>query len=183
MNGIDFTTVFNQHKKDLRAFFINRGCGDESDDLVQQTFLKAYRNADQLREEERVREWLFVIARNLWKNHIRSRHTLKSDVHKEVRLDSLEWSFTSQIGNPLLHLLKDERLTKMQQDLLHAMNDLPPQMRQCMLLRVFQDLKYEKIAQVMQLNVNTVKSHINKARKKLQSSLDPSMIEPEIYEA
>lgn len=181
MDGANFETIFNKHKTSLISFFEKRGCGMESEDLVQQTFINAFNNLKSFRGETGLREWLLVIARNVWKNNIRYRTTKKADVRKVISLDvsDMEWSFPESGENPLEDLLQKERLDRLQSEILRVLTDLPPQMRQCMLLRVFQDLKYDRIAQVMKININTVKSHIYQAKKKLKDTLDLKTIEYE----
>ena len=71
---------------------------------------------------------------------------------------------------PLDRLIAEERL----QQLREALLDLPPQMRQCVLLRLDQELKYREIAEVMNIAVNTVKSQLAQAKDRLRTRLEES---------
>ena len=181
MNEANFEFIFNEYRNALLAWFRRRECGEDSEDLVQQTFIRAYRKLDDFRGDAKVYDWLVVIARNVWKNYIRSRKTQKADTSKEIPLDAgnNEWIASACADDPLRHLLKNERLTKMQKALLDAIQELPPQMRQCMLLRVFQDLQYHSIAKYMSLSEGAVKAHISTAKKKLRMKLDPDLLDSE----
>ena len=56
-------------------------------------------------------------------------------------------------------------------DLRKAVGEMPAQMRRCVLLRVYQDLKYREIAEVMGIKLDTVKAHLGQARARLEREL------------
>lgn len=164
---MEFERLFEEHRKVVQDFFERRGAGDESQDLVQLTFLKAYRNIGHFRKEASYKTWLLKIARNTWINQVRK---WKSEKAKPVKWD--EWEVSVEDSNPrhidpLSKLILDEK----SQYLHSGLNKLPPQMKQCIYLRVCQDLKYKEIAHVMRININTVKSHLSQAREKLAGFL------------
>src|SRR6185295_123541 len=70
-------------------------------------------------------------------------------------------------SGPLAGLLADEQVGRLRQ----ALQDLPPQMRRCVLLRIDQNLKYREIAGVMQISIDTVKSQLSQARDRLGREL------------
>ena len=72
---------------------------------------------------------------------------------------------------PLRRLLDKEMGMLLQQ----AVSSLPAQMRRCVRLRVFQDLEYEEIAEVLQISPSTVKVQLFKARKRLQMQLGDAL--------
>ena len=65
----------------------------------------------------------------------------------------------------------------MKEILSRAIAGLPPQMRRCVRLRVFQDLDYDEIAEVLQISPSTVKVQLFKARKRLQMELEDSFVD------
>ncbi len=93
---------------------------------------------------------------------------------REASLDSMDTSTQSALQSStreeeklLPHLLDEERSR-----LLHAaIQNLPPQMRRCLQLRLGLGLKYRDIADVMQISVDTVKAHLFQAKQKLRDEL------------
>ena len=160
--------LFRRYHRPMVAYFVRRGFSvEESRDLAQETFLRVFKNMDSFRGESAVETWLFQIAGNLYKNTLRSRKTQKRDA-QEVPLEStevvVEWK--SKEGSALRAVLTEER----SQRLHAALKDLPPQMRQAVLLRV-RDLKYREIADVMHVSIETVKAHLYQARQHLRDRL------------
>ncbi len=177
-----FHRLFVDFYRSVRYFFSNRGfSSDECLDLTQETFLKAFKGYRGFRGEASERTWIFQIATNVWLNEIRRRHAAKRSA-QEV---SFEEAFDpGRPGNPkveiedggqLTNVLADERADILRQ----ALEDLPPQMRRCIFLRVDQDLKYREIADLMQLSIETVKSHLHQARQRLKESLSEYFEDPD----
>ena len=147
---------------------------DDSFDFTQETFFRAFKSKKSFRGEATPKTWLFKIAQNLWLNYLRS----KENQRKRVTLVSLDQttyerdipdsSGKADKDQPLEHILKNEK----KQRLREALDDLPPQMRRCILLRTDQDLKYREIAVVMQLSIETIKALLFQARQRLKEILD-----------
>lgn len=172
----DFQTLFDEHYRSLLFFFTNRGFTlDEARDLTQETFLRAYKGVKAFRYEASYKTWLFQIATNLWRNTIRSRSAAKraaQEVSLEEELDSgrpvlSDGGGAGRVGTPLSEVLADEAAGQLES----ALEELPSRMRRCVQLRLFQDLKYREIAQLMQLSIETVKSQLHQARHRLRQSL------------
>jgi RNA polymerase sigma-70 factor (ECF subfamily) len=160
------------------GFFGRRGFpSDECGDLAQETFLKVFANLDGFRRESRFESWLFRIAQNVYKNHLRSRSTLKRDAQEIPWEDAEEVELSGDLPEvvrdvpaargPLGEVLSEER-AKLLRD---AMEDLPTQMRRCVELRVQRDLKYREIAELMKISIDTVKAHLFQARRQLRDRL------------
>jgi len=161
--------LFRRYYRPVVAFFTRRGFSlDESQDLAQETFLRVFKNMDSFRGESAIETWLFQIAGNLYKNTLRSLQTQKRDA-QEVSLESSE--AVLELGTRDSDALR-AILTQEQSQRLHkALEDLPPQMRQAVYLRVDGDLKYREIADVMHITIETVKAHLYQARQKLRDRL------------
>jgi RNA polymerase sigma-70 factor, ECF subfamily len=161
--------LYRQYYRPVVAFFARRGFSlEESRDLAQETFLRVFKNMGSFRGESAVETWLFQIAGNLYKNTLRSLQTQKRDA-QEVSLESTE--AVVQLGcresDPLHEVLTEEEYRL----LWDAVEDLPPQMRQAVFLRVDGDLKYREIADVMHVSIETVKAHLYQARQQLRDRL------------
>lgn len=172
--GVDFRLLFESYYRSVLYFFANRGFStEEAQDLVQDTFLRAFRGFEAFRGEASFRTWIFQIANNIWLNEIRCRRAAKRSGH-EVSFEEIfqpgstqARRYGSAVDGPLTEVLAEERL----QILHEAVKDLPSQMRRCILLRIEQDLKYREIAEVMQLSIETIKSHLHQARQRLKGTL------------
>ena len=172
----DFQALFHEHYRSVHFFFANRGFSiEESRDLTQETFLRAYKGVEAFRYEASFKTWLFQIATNLWRNAIRSRNAAKRDAQEVSLEDELYGGHPSLsdfggphgYGTPLSRLLASEAV----QQLEAALEELPPQMRRCAQLRLFQELKYREIAELMKLSIETVKSQLHQARQRLRQRL------------
>ncbi len=172
----DFEFLYSRYYRYLYSFFLVRGCSpEECQDLIQETFLKAYRGSRKFRGEASVRTWLLKIAGHTFQNFIRSRSALKRNA-KVVSLQDLQKSPSppSEVGfggrdpfGPLERMLGAERKNLLED----ALQDLPPRMRTCLQLRIHEDLKYREIATLMQISIQTVKSQLSQAKKRLKESL------------
>ena len=191
--GIDreesFHQIFRQYYRLVRSFFARRSRSEEEiEDLVQETFFRVHRNLDHFRGESKFETWLFQVSANVYKNAVRSQTTQKRDA-QEVSWDEVATSSAAgedssiprevRENGPLDDLLQDERSR-----LLHsAMQELPPQMRRCVELRVGQDMKYREIAALMDVSIDTVKAHLFQARQLLKKKLGDYFAETSFAEA
>jgi len=155
--------------KDQLLNFAYRFLGniEESEDIVQETFLRLWRNRHAYRQIAKFSTWIYTIAGNLAKTELRKRKRRKivsiSDMgyeDKEYEIKD-EKSFTDQEVNSSL-------TDKIIQD---AINELPPRFKEVIILRDIQELSYEDIGSILRIPLGTVKSRVNRARLKLQSKL------------
>jgi RNA polymerase sigma factor (sigma-70 family) len=136
---------------------------EDSQDLVQKTLVRVYLGIRQLESEERFMSWLFVIARNV-------RCTAIGQHQRERRLVAGGVELAEGCADP--RPLDSMHESQLEEGRLIAVNaaidDLPSQQRQCLLLRVRDELSYEEIAQTLRLSVNTVRNHLAAAKKRLR---------------
>ena len=138
----------------------------EADDLVQETMLKAYRAWHQFQQGTNAKGWLLTILRHAFINEYRrrSRHPETVDidaiepfsVFEDVQDDDPQGTFFDRI-------VDDE--------VLRAIDDLPEQFRETVVLSDVEALSYEEIARVLEVPVGTVKSRLFRARRMLQQKL------------
>jgi RNA polymerase sigma-70 factor (ECF subfamily) len=182
-----FRAVFDRFHRPLFRFFQNRGFStEECQDLIQETFLRVYLGIDAFRGEARWEHWLFRIAANTALKAVRHRSAAKragQSVPLEGKdvVDSLPATAgghprSAEAPVPLRELLGKE----MQERLGKSIEDLPPQMRRCVRLRVFQELDYDEIGEILQISPSTVKVQLFKARKRLQMEMGDSFAEFEL---
>lgn len=156
---------------DILYSFALRTTGDPDDakDLLQETFLKAYRFWDKYEKGTNIRAWLFRIMKNSYINRYRkeTREPDKVDYedvenfYDSIRDDSRETSDLQQrmFGG----LLGDEVTT--------ALQDLPDDFRTVVILCDIEGLTYEEIAEFLNCPIGTVRSRLHRGRKMLQARL------------
>ncbi|HLE84492.1 MAG TPA: sigma-70 family RNA polymerase sigma factor [Thermoanaerobaculia bacterium] len=180
--GIDrernFRLLFERYHGPVAAFFARHGVPPEDRlDLTQETFLRVYRGLATYRSQDRLGSWILRIAATTHLNRLRDRHAAKR-AGDEVPLEAVAATGEPRLvsdGAQLDRLLAGER----RQRLAEAIDGLPDQMRQCLKLRLEQELEYQEIASVMRLSIDTVKTHLAQGRQRLRERLgDPSREEP-----
>ena len=142
-----------------------------AEDLVQETFLRAYRALHQLTQEESCRAWLMKIMTNVWLNqrHKRGRESLALDIH-ELDLSAADvapWSYQRIPEEP-------ERAVSRKQfceDLDQALHQLPEVFRIVVMLADVEGLSYKEVAETLQCPIGTVMSRLYRARQLLRKAL------------
>lgn len=185
LQAMSFDELFERYYRSVVYFFRNRGFSqDESLDLAQETFLKAFRGWEGFRHDSRRQTWLFKIATHVAINALRYDQAEKRSGDEQSLEESLEQGlpvFSSdpamrrQESAPLEQVLEKERTRELRQ----ALADLPPRMQRCVRLRLEQGLKYKEIARLTGVTVDTVKAHLFQARRQLKANLGRYLAEVE----
>lgn len=172
----NFGHLFALHRSRVRSYFIRKGfSSEESKDLTQEVFLRVFKAIDGFRRESSFEWWMLEIADSIYKNELRRRGADKRD-GIEQSLDTPISNETpsgpglvlaTQDPSPEEVVERRERLARVRS----ALQDLPPQMRLCCVLRYERGLKYQEVATVMNISIETVKAHLHQARKKLITKL------------
>ncbi|MFT0862597.1 sigma-70 family RNA polymerase sigma factor [Ancylobacter sp. G4_0304] len=142
----------------LRAFAISlSGNVDRADDLVQETLLRAFANLGSFRPGTNLPAWLFTILRNLFRSEYRKRR-------REVP-DS-DGAFAATLtSNP------DQDMHLDFEDFRAALDTLPPDQREALVLVGASGFSYEEAADICNCAVGTIKSRVNRARRRLGEML------------
>jgi RNA polymerase sigma-70 factor (ECF subfamily) len=153
--------------------FVYRFVGDRetSEDIVQETFLRCLRHRNQFPAIEQVSTWLYTIAGNLAKTELRRRkrwHWVPTGPSE----DEERTPFYEPVdGEALPGEVTDTRTVH--QSVETAIQTLPDEFRDAVLLRDLNGLSYEEIAKIIECPVGTVKSRVNRGRSRLQRNLRP----------
>lgn len=140
------------------------------EDVAQETFLKAYRALPKFRNESAFYTWLYRIAVNTARNHISSK---QNQVFVSDQLESQDGETFSLLDNltdgetPETHMHNREIVEALQE----ALEELPDQLRQAIVLRELEGLSYDEIATAMDCPVGTVRSRIFRAREAISERL------------
>jgi RNA polymerase sigma-70 factor (ECF subfamily) len=138
----------------------------EAEDVAQDIFVKIFQSLHDFRGASRFSTWLYRITVNHCLNYIRRRTRQQQTL---VVTEPGEWMQESSPSSPYKTLEQKERWTLVQAKL----QVLSPEHRTIILLRDFEGLSYEEIADVLQLESGTVKSRLHRARMELKSLLEP----------
>jgi RNA polymerase sigma-70 factor, ECF subfamily len=145
----------------------------EAEDLVQETCLRALRGIGGLRADGSVKSWLFTILRNIWLNQLRQRRTAP---------DLVELDAGENPGNEPVDRAQDpytgyvNRVEREQ--VREAIQQLPLEFREIILLREYEELSYQEIAALLDCPPGTVMSRLARARSKLRDLLSGAQMTP-----
>ncbi|MDT8341466.1 MAG: sigma-70 family RNA polymerase sigma factor [Longimicrobiales bacterium] len=151
------------------------GSADEAEDLVQETFLRAYRSWDQYTTGTRAKSWLFTICRNVF---LRQRE--RGRRHDEIVQEESGRDLSESGGNVInpvwvSNLGRDpegEFFDSIVDDqVLSAIDALPEEYRTAVVLSDLEGLSYQEIGELMEVPVGTVKSRLFRGRRQLQKVL------------
>lgn len=143
---------------------------EDARDLTQDAFVKAYNNLDNFRIESSFYTWLYRIAMNLAIDFIRKRQRQGNTSFEEsiaAREDGGDIADIHHIEDPRRSLERK----RLNQKIMDAMEELPEDQREAILLRELEGLSYKEISDIMGIPEGTVMSRLFYARKKLQKSL------------
>ncbi len=142
----------------LRAFAVSlSGNPDRADDLVQETLIKAWSRLDSFADGTNLAAWLFTILRNVYYSEYRKRR-------REVA-DS-EGTMAAKLASPPSQEGHMDFL-----DFREALQRLPPDQREALILIGASGVSYEEAAQICSCAVGTMKSRVNRARTRLAELL------------
>jgi RNA polymerase sigma-70 factor, ECF subfamily len=164
----DFRRLFDLYYPRVLHFFARRGFPPQDcQDLTQETFLGIYRGIGTFRRDARFETWLFRIATNAYRKRLRHGTAGKRE-GQEVPLEP-EGAPDAREPSADEEMLRRERSRRLRE----AVEKLPEQMRRCLTLRVYQEMKYREIAALLRLSPETVKVHLFQARRRLREELGP----------
>ena len=160
-----FDQLVRKYQSPVRWFFLNQTLGDEqlSDDLAQETFIKAYLNITKFRGMASFSTWLFRIAYNVHYDYRRSQKN-----SGELTVDSYDYLMNVE-SNQNCTLSTVHSNLKM--DLYHALSLLKEEERTCITLQLIDGQPIDKISDITGKPQNTVKSHLKRGKEKLTDYL------------
>ncbi|MDR0976799.1 MAG: sigma-70 family RNA polymerase sigma factor [Prevotellaceae bacterium] len=156
-NTTAFDTLVKKYQSPVRRLMLNLTCGDKqlSDDLAQDTFIKAYTSLASFRGLAGFSTWLYRIAYNVYYDYIRSR---KESADLDTRaVDALYHAQQEDVGSGM--------------DIYKALAQLKEAERTCITLFYMEDQSIDKIAGITGMAQNTVKSHLSRGKEKMATFL------------
>lgn len=132
----------------------------DAEDLVQETFMQAWKSFDHYELGTNCRAWLYKILFNKFDHHRRKKYTQAKYIQEADDLTFLSAAFTAPIPE---HLTDAE--------VIGALNKLPEHYRSVVLLADVQEFDYKEVAQILDVPIGTVMSRLNRGRTQLKKSL------------
>ena len=142
--------------------FLYRLTGNEASslELAEETFVRVYQNRTKFRPDANFSSWLFGIAANLGRNHLRWQRR-----HPTLPLDAAE--ATAMEGNP-----GDSAESREREDAVRsAIAALPPDLREALVLAEYENLSHSEIAEIAECSVKAVERRLSRAREILRKGL------------
>jgi RNA polymerase sigma-70 factor, ECF subfamily len=142
----------------------------EAEDLVQETSLRALRAIDGLRADGSVKSWLFTILRNIWLNQLRQRRTGPDLIELDADENGTYEPVDATQDPHTDYVSKTER-----EQVRVAIQQLPVEFREIIILREYEELSYQEIAGLLGCPIGTVMSRLARARDRLRDLLSDTL--------
>jgi RNA polymerase sigma factor (sigma-70 family) len=147
----------------IRRFVVDH---DLAQDILQDTFIKAYQNFHQFKQESQLYTWLYRIATN-------------ESLQQLNKMKKMQKS-DEEVGNHLQNLVADNvqpSADEIQVLLQKAINTLPDKQKLVFNMRYYEDLPYEEISQILDMSVGTLKTNYHYAKQKVEDYLKQNYTE------
>lgn len=168
-----FNLLVSRYQNKLAGLLSRYISANDIPDVVQESFIKAYRSLDSFRGESAFYTWLYRIAVNTAKNYLtaQGRRPPKEDILAE---DAESY----EMGTHLRDVETPENLmlsAELKKTVFDTINNLQEELKTAITLREIEGLSYEEIAEVMNCPVGTVRSRIFRAREMIEQKIAPLM--------
>ena len=155
------TALVERHAQALARFACSFGASEEADDLVQDTFVRAFQSLDGFRGESSFRTWLFTIERRLLLDRRRA------EKRRPGRVEVQEGDVATEY-DALDNIVAGEAANRVQD----AMKRLSPTQREVFTLRVGQGLSYKEIAEIVGTTEGAARVHYHNAMRAVKEHID-----------
>lgn len=171
-----FVELVDEIRVELYNFALRlTGSKEEAEDLLQESYFKAYKYFHQLRDENKFKEWIFQITANQFKNFLRKK---KRD--NTVYQDDTEHAFVEpeqDHRNPDELYLQNDRTAVVWK----ALEMISPKMRSVLVLFEIEGYSIEEVSSTLGISRGTVKSRLHYARRKLREVLESGPMKGRIH--
>jgi RNA polymerase sigma-70 factor (ECF subfamily) len=163
-----FEQIVHRYKNPL-INFVYHFLGDriDAEDVVQETFLRVFRNKHLYRNIAKFSTWIYTISGNLAKTELRRRRRRKLLSLSQMGYEDKEYELPDPFAST-------DRIvnTRMNEKEIHdEINVLPVKFKEVVVLRDIQEFSYEEISKILKIPIGTVKSRVNRGRLRLQKKL------------
>ena len=152
------------------AYRMTRNAAD-AEDLVQETYLKAYRYYDKFEEGTNFKAWLFKIMKNTFINNYRRQQLTPPQSDFAEIEESFETSVSKDAGGQIKNPEEEFLETVLDEDVQRSLDDLPPDYRMVVLLADLEGFSYKEIAEILDVPVGTVMSRLYRGRRLMEQAM------------
>jgi RNA polymerase sigma-70 factor (ECF subfamily) len=158
--------IVKRYQKKLFSYIYRLvGNKEEAEDILQNVFVKAYRNIKTFDVKRKFSSWIYRIAHNEAINFLKKRNRKRFVSWEDIVASKDKLETQSDEASPIDTWIREESRLEVQR----ALAGLPERYRKVLMLRYFSDKSYEQIGRAIKSPVNTVGTLINRAKKKLIS--------------
>jgi len=143
----------------------------DAEDIVQETFLKAYRAFDSFQEGTNLKAWLYRILTNTYINKYRKQQRRPQEVELGELQDLYLYRRLGDASGASVSAEKEVLDAFVDEDIVEAIESLPENFRMPVLLADVEDFSYKEIAEMLDIPIGTVMSRLHRGRKALQRKL------------
>lgn len=155
------SALVERHARPLARFVASLGVRNDVEEVVQDTFVRAFSSLDGFRRRSTLRTWLFTIARNIVRDLARSAKARRDD--REI-----EDAHAATENDALSHVVADETAMRLR----HAVQRLTPMQKDVFTLRVSHGLSYREIAEALDTTEGAARVHYFNAMQAIQDEID-----------
>jgi len=164
-----FRLIFERYARPIASFIYDMvGQREQAEELAQETFVRAFKNLNALRDDTKLSTWLFGIARNVARESLRSRiredHKVEIDDDRVVELSDNKLAPDDQLLNKELNRVIQSALGELDED-----------KRLVFTLKVFHQRSYEEIAEITGFSIPKLKTDLHRARAEMRRRISPYM--------
>ncbi len=164
-----FEELVYRYKNQLYNYvyrFVNNR--NDAEDIVQETFLRVYKNKHYYKEIAKFSTWIYTIAGNLARTELRQKKRRNQLSLSNMLKDDKEYEIPDK--SPAPDKIVDNNITG---DIVqNFINNLQPRFKEVIILRDIKGFSYEEICKMLDVPIGTVKSRVNRGRLKLQEDLN-----------
>ena len=161
-----FQAKMDTVKNELYSFAYRlSGNRDDAEDLLQESYFKAYKYFHQLRDTSKFKEWIFQITANQFRNQLKRRKRERTYFVEDFNTVTEK----PQVDNCNPDIIFDE--ADLSEKVRAAINSLHPKMKTALILFELQSFNIEEVSRILGISPGTVKSRLHYARKRLKTEL------------
>ncbi|NCQ19076.1 MAG: RNA polymerase sigma factor [Ignavibacteria bacterium] len=156
---IDFTLVYNKHKKALYHYVLKITKSQmKAEDIVHDVFIKLFDNLSSIVDTNKIEFWVFKTARNLSLDHLRQ--------IKRNNLRDVDIADCVNVAEDFAYTFEKNEIKEI---IMNELNNMNPEQSEVFLLKEYSGMSYRQIAELMEISEELVKSRLYKVREKLKT--------------
>lgn len=166
-----YREIVKRYQKKLFIYLFHlTGNKDEAEDILQNVFLKTYNSLGKFDARKKFSSWIYRIAHNEAVNYLKKKGKKKFVSWEDILGSGDKIEFSAKEKSPLDFWIEKE----LKMEVKGALDKLPNEYREVLILRYFLDKTYEEMSEILKKPVNTVGTLINRAKKKLLLIIESS---------